>query len=169
MYTHTQRGEYEREEEVNKQIDQLLQHQKVIAEKSKLAMKYVKQVLHLAKSNCTPEMRYERLRIYHKWLGFLLRYHNILYSTNEIIRLFSCEQIEGLDIVGFHRELGQLYISTMGNNVTDSMAAIRLKTDISQCFGLIVQAGVSIELIDGDTTNMNEEIIIELLGYLKRS
>ena len=88
MYTHTQRGEYEREGEVINQIDQLLQHQKVIAEKSKLAIKYVKQVLDLAKSNCTFEMRYERLRIYHKWLGFLLRYYREVLACHWIERLF---------------------------------------------------------------------------------
>ena len=88
------------------------------------------------------------------------------------IPLFSCEQIEGLDIVGFHRELGQLYISTMGNNIADSrtdQASVQLRADIPLCFKLIVQAGVSIELIDGDTTNMNKEIIINLLQLLETS
>ena len=78
---------------------------------------------------------------------------------------FSCEQIEGLDIVGFHRELGQLYISTMGNSVDSS----QMRKDIPLCFKLIVQAGVSIELIDGDTTNINIEIITQLLELLKKS
>ena len=44
-----------------------------------------------------------------------------------------------------------------------------MRTDIPLCFRLIVQAGVSIELIDGDTTNMNKEIIIQLLELLKKS
>ena len=44
-----------------------------------------------------------------------------------------------------------------------------LRKDIPECLKLIVQAGVSIELVDGDTTNMNKEIIIEVLELLKRS
>ena len=74
MYTHHQRGEYEQEEEVNKQITQLRQQQIKIAGRSTLAMNYVGQILTLGRSNCTIEMRYERLRIYHKWLAFILRY-----------------------------------------------------------------------------------------------
>ena len=74
MYNHHQRGEYEQEEEVNKQISQLRKQQIKIAGKSTLAMKYVNQILNLGRSkDCTIEMRYERLRIYHKWLGFILR------------------------------------------------------------------------------------------------
>ena len=60
----------------------------------------------------------------------------------------------------------------MGNSVaeqrTDS-ASLQMRKDIPLCFRLIVQAGVSIELIDGDTTNMNKEIIIQLLELLKKS
>ena len=85
---------------------------------------------------------------------------------------FSCEQVEGLDIIGFHRELGQLYISTMGNDVAKvqtDQTSMQMRKDIPECFRLIVQAGVSIELIDGDTTNMNKEIIIELLKLLDKS
>ena len=60
----------------------------------------------------------------------------------------------------------------MGNNVADSTtdgASFQLRADIPLCFKLIVQAGVSIELIDGDTTNMNKEIIINLLQLLESS
>ena len=46
---------------------------------------------------------------------------------------------------------------------------MQMRQDIPQCFRLIVQAGVSIELIDGDTTNMNKEIIIKLLDLLNKS
>ena len=46
---------------------------------------------------------------------------------------------------------------------------MQMRKDIPLCFRLIVQAGVSIELIDGDTTNMNKEIIIQLLELLKKS
>ena len=44
-----------------------------------------------------------------------------------------------------------------------------MRKDIPSCLKLIVQAGVSIELIDGDTTNMNKEIIIQMLELLKGS
>lgn len=60
----------------------------------------------------------------------------------------------------------------MGNSVAESRtdsASLKMRTDIPLCFRLIVQAGVSIELIDGDTTNMNKEIIIQLLELLKKS
>jgi len=60
----------------------------------------------------------------------------------------------------------------MGNSVAESRtdsASLQMRTDIPLCFRLIVQAGVSIELIDGDTTNMNKEIIIQLLELLKKS
>ena len=60
----------------------------------------------------------------------------------------------------------------MGNSVAESRtdsASPQMRTDIPLCFKLIVQAGVSIELIDGDTTNMNKEIIIQLLELLKKS
>ena len=60
----------------------------------------------------------------------------------------------------------------MGNSVAESRtdrAAMQMRKDIPLCFRLIVQAGVSIELIDGDTTNMNKEIIIQLLELLKKS
>ena len=60
----------------------------------------------------------------------------------------------------------------MGNSVAESKtdrASMQMRKDIPLCFRLIVQAGVSIELIDGDTTNMNKEIIIQLLELLKKS
>lgn len=72
MYNHHQRGEYDQQEEVNKQIRQLREQQIKIAGKSKLAIKYVNQILNLGKANAT-DMRYEQLRIYHKWLSFVLR------------------------------------------------------------------------------------------------
>lgn len=45
----------------------------------------------------------------------------------------------------------------------------QMRKDIPLCFKLIVQAGVSIELMDGDTTNINIEIITQLLELLKKS
>ena len=101
-----------------------------------------------------------------------MKHQSELYKNRVIKFIFSCEQIEGLDIIGFHRELGQLYISTMGNDVArvqTDRASMQMRRDIPECFRLIVQAGVSIELIDGDTTNMNKEIIIQVLDRLKTS
>ena len=72
MYNHHQRDEFEQEEEINRQIHQLREQQIKIAGKSKLAIKYVNQILNLGKANST-EMRHEQLRIYHKWLSFVLR------------------------------------------------------------------------------------------------
>ena len=51
MYNHHQRGEYDQQEEVNKQIHQLREQQIKIAGKSKLAIKYVNQILNLGKAN----------------------------------------------------------------------------------------------------------------------
>ena len=74
MYYHHQRGEYEQQEEVQRQINQLREQQIRIAENSELAKKYVSQILKLGKAkDISPEMRYEQLRIYHKWLSFILR------------------------------------------------------------------------------------------------
>ena len=87
MYNHHQRGEYEQEEEVNKQISQLRERQIMIAGTSTLAMKYVDQILNLGRTDCTNEMRYERLRIYHKWLGFVLRYDKYHYSRFILFRI----------------------------------------------------------------------------------
>ena len=93
----------------------------------------------------------------------------------KVLSNFSCKQIDGLDIVGFHRELGQLYISTTRATLLQSISMskilkpMQMRSEIPLCFKLIVQAGVSIELVDGDTTNMNKHVIIQLLKLLKRS
>ena len=74
MYYHHQRGEYEQQEEVNRQIYQLREQQIKIAEKSELAKKYVSQILSLGEAKkISLDMKYEQLRIYHKWLSFILR------------------------------------------------------------------------------------------------
>ena len=60
----------------------------------------------------------------------------------------------------------------MGNSIAESRtdsASLQMRRDIPLCFRLIVEAGVSIELIDGDTTKMNVELIIQLLELLKKS
>ena len=58
----------------------------------------------------------------------------------------------------------------MGNIVeSENSEFLQMRRNIPLCLRLIVQAGVSIELIDGDTTNLNAEIFIQLLELLKRS
>ena len=91
------------------------------------------------------------------------------------INYFSCKHIDGLDIVGIHRELGQLYISTTRAKLLQSISMrksskpMQMRSEIPLSFKLIVQSGVSIELVDGDTTNMNKAVIIQLLQLLKQS
>ena len=86
--------------------------------------------------------------------------------------VFSCEPNQKIDINDYHRELGQLFILAIQNDTAESpikQSIKSLKTNIPECLKLIVQAGVSIEVVDGDTTNMNQEIIIEVLELLKRT
>ena len=70
MFSQHQRLELDQQEAVDHQINQLRDEQIRITEKSKLAIKYMKQVLHLGQHDVT---RFEKLRIYHKWLDFRLR------------------------------------------------------------------------------------------------
>lgn len=72
MYNYCQRDDFEQQEEINRQIHQLREQQIQIVGRSKLAIKYVNQILNLGKSN-SADMGYEQLRIYHKWLSFVLR------------------------------------------------------------------------------------------------
>ena len=72
--------------------------------------------------------------------------------------------------MGFHREIGQLYKSTLGNNGAESRTdrtSRQRRRCILECLRLIVQAGLSIELVDGETKTVNKEIIIQLLELLK--
>ena len=71
--------------------------------------------------------------------------------------------IEGLDIVGLQRELCQLYISISNDNKTKSVNAIRLQASIIKCLYETSSAGVSLEFVDGDTQNVNKDVIIHLL------
>ena len=90
--------------------------------------------------------RKEWIRIYHRLLSHKL----------------ATFAIEGLDVVGFQRELGQLYISAISTEILSEK-----KIKIIQCFQQLVNAGVSIELVDGDTQNVNKEIILDLLETIK--
>ena len=68
MYHHHHRGEYDQQEEINKQIDQLRQTQIQIASTSKLAIKYANQIIGFKQPD-----RNEKIRIYHRLLDFSLR------------------------------------------------------------------------------------------------
>ena len=67
MYHHHHRGEYDQQEEINKQIDQLRQTQIQIASTSKLAIQYTNQIICF-----NQPQRYEKIRIYHRMLDFSL-------------------------------------------------------------------------------------------------
>lgn len=71
--------------------------------------------------------------------------------------------IEGLDIVGLQRELGQLYISLSNDNTRESTKAKQLQSSIIECLYQTSSAGVSLEFVDGDTQNVNKDVIIDLL------
>ena len=100
--------------------------------------------------------RNELIRIYHRMLSHKL----------------ATFAIEGLDVVGFQRELGQLYITAIPSKkvskekkLLDHLTIVRSK--ILHCFQQLINAGVSIELVDGDTQNVNKEIILDLLETIK--
>ena len=76
--------------------------------------------------------------------------------------------IEGLDIVGFQRELGQLYISVLPTEKSsEEKKSCIVRSKILHCFQQLINAGVSIELVDGDTRDVNKEIILDLLETIE--
>ena len=89
----------------------------------------------------------------HEWIRI---YHRLL--SNKLATF----AIEGLDVVGFQRELGQLYISEISTKKPS-----KKKIEIIQCLQQLINAGVSIELVDGDTKNVNKEIILDLLETIE--
>ena len=98
--------------------------------------------IHDLKNTDSLEIRNEKIRLYHKVLGFQLARFNK----------------DGVDIVGFQRELGQRFIA---------LDAEEERRKITQTLKAIVEAGVSIELIDGDTQSLNQDIIVSLLESLR--
>ena len=135
------RGEFEMENQIDVNINKLRQQQSRIAHESTLAVQYMDDIKDL-KNKGTPEIQNEKIRLYHKVLGSRLARFNK----------------DGVDIVGFHRELGQRFIAL---NDDDE------RSKITETLKAIVQAGVSIELIDGDTQTLNQKIIISLLDSLR--
>ena len=141
FFNQNQRGEFEMENEIENQINSLRQQQSRIAHQSILAVTYMNDIMDFQNED-NFGIQNEKIRLYHKLLSFLLaRYKK-----------------DGIDVVGFQRELGQRFIA-MESEVERSKITKTLKR--------IVEAGVSIELIDGDTQSLNQEIIISLLDSLR--
>ena len=136
-----QRGEFEMENKIDEQINALRQQQQRIADQSFIAVQYMNDILDLQKRDSV-EIQNEKIRLYHKGLAFNLA------KLNK----------SGIDIVGFQRELGQRFIA---------LTAYDERRDITKTLKRIVEAGVSIELIDGDTQSLNQEIIVSLLESLR--
>ena len=142
-----QRAEFQQDNEIEEQIQNLRLKQVEIAGRSEFVHIYLKQMEDITSKSKNAIEKEEWIRIYHKLLTHKL--------TNFAV--------EGLDIVGFQRELGQLYISTIENNRKTS----KLKQRIVNCFEQIISAGVSIELVDGDTQNVNKDIILHILQQIE--
>ena len=136
-----QRGEFEMENKIDEQIDCLRRQQSQIANQSTLAVRYLNDITDLQKTD-VPEISNEKIRLYHKGLSFQLAQFNK----------------DGMDIVGFQRELGQRFIAIKNDDE---------RKMITKTLQIVVEAGVSIELIDGDTQSLNKEIIVSLLDHLR--
>ena len=80
MYSQHQRLDIDHQMAVDQQINQLRDEQIRISGRSKLAIKYIDQVLNYGK-NYDDATRFERLRIYHRWLDFRLR-QKLLFLSN---------------------------------------------------------------------------------------
>ena len=155
-----QRGEFEMENQIDENINKLRQQQSRIAHESTLAVQYMDDIKDL-KSRDSLEIQYEKIRLYHKGLAFCLARFNK----------------DGVDIVGFQRELGQLFIALNAECTTskpkrqnDERSKITQndgRSKITQTLKSVVEAGVSIELIDGDTQSLNQDIIVSLLESLR--
>ena len=152
-----QRGEFEMENQIDENINKLRQQQSRIAHESTLAVQYMDDIKDL-KSRDSLEIQYEKIRLYHKGLAFCLARFNK----------------DGVDIVGFQRELGQLFIALNAECTTSKPKRGGRKNDaniarskITQTLKSVVEAGVSIELIDGDTQSLNQDIIVSLLESLR--
>ena len=148
LFNTHQRAEFQQENEIDEKIESLRSKQQEIAGRSEFIHIYLKDMQEMTwKADVSDEFkRKEWIRIYNKLLSHKLASFNI----------------EGLDVVGFQRELGQLYIST---NTTKKPS--RLRPKIVTCFQKLISAGVSIELVDGDTQNVNKDLILHLLQKIQ--
>ena len=136
-----QRGEFEAENKIDEQIRMLRRQQSQIVRKSVLAVQYMDDIKDIQNEGSV-EFQNEKIRLYHKALSYQLA------KLNK----------NGIDIVGFQRELGQRFIALNANDE---------RRKITQTLKVIVEAGVSIELIDGDTQNLHQEIIVSLFEALR--
>ena len=153
-----QRGEIEQDNEIDKKIERLRLEQVDIAGRSEFVKIYLQQIETITSDSTIieSEEQEEWIRIYHRLLAHKLASFGV----------------NGLDIVGFQRELGQLYVSTIsGDPFTKKKGKEpeekELKSKIITCFEQLINAGVSIELVDGDTQKVNGEIILNLLNKIE--
>ena len=150
----SQRADYEHDKKIEDDIAFLRDKQNQLINRSKLCRLYMNHIQKLALEfgKEGQESIAASIRVYHKILA----------------QQFQMLSLEGLDIVGLQRELGQLYISVSNSKNTKSEFEdlIRVKTlqsDIIKCLYETSSAGVSLEFVDGDTQNVNKDIIIHLL------
>ena len=136
-----QRGEFETENKIDEKIKILRRQQSQIAHESKIAVQYMNDIRDLQNEDSL-EIQNEKIRLYHKGLAFKLARFNK----------------DGIDIVGFQRELGQRFIALDADDE---------RRKITQTLQSIVEAGVSIELVDGDTQNLNQDIIVSIFQSLR--
>ena len=148
LFKTTERGEFEQENEINEKIDFLRSKQHEIAGRSQFIQIFLKDMQRMIwRGNVSNEFeRKEWIRIYNKLLAHKL----------------ASFSIEGLDVVGFQRELGQFYIATNSNKKPSTLGP-----NIITCFEKLISAGVSIELVDGDTQNVNKDLILDLLKRIE--
>ena len=71
-------------------------------------------------------------------------------------------ETDAIDLVSIYREMGEIY-----KNCEFIVEKFSPKNIILNCLGNLILAGASIELIDGDTNTINNEIITDLLGHMK--
>ena len=146
LFNMHQRAEFQQDNEIDEKINFLRKKQIVIAGRSQFVHIYLNHINDITIKS-EPKDKKEWIRIYHKLLAYKL----------------STFAIEGLDTVGFQRELGQLYISKN----TKRGRKLKLRPKIITCLQQLISAGVSVELVDGDTQNVNKEIILHLLQKIE--
>ena len=155
-----QRGELQQDNDIDNDIERLRLKQVEIAGRSRFIKIYLEHIEKITSDSKTIEggELEEWIRIYHRLLAHKLASFGV----------------NGLDTVGFQRELGQLYISTISRDPLTrkegkepSIEVKELRSRIITCLEQLINAGVSIELVDGETQNVNEEIILKLLNRIE--
>ena len=145
LFHKQQRVEFVQDKIIDNDIAILRSKQNELRETSKISYLYMDHIQKLTwKWNLQENEIAAWIRVYHKLLA----------------RKFHLLSIVGLDIVGLQRELGQLYISA--SNDTSPKSGL-LQPSIIKCLYRASSAGVALEFVDGDTQNVNKDIIIHLL------